>query len=181
MDQPNEGPWLFTDPMGRAWVLSIMPLQHGHTRSGGDQLKALICSCDDGWLFAIPVGAEFDPAHQTNEEVARLLVVPQGHAGREPDWDPYPSTVRVVREPASGRVFQVHVVTRELLGLAALRSDAPRTQALLVQECGGAWNSSIPLPPGKTLESLSREDLLRFLPSASASGGRASDSGGAVR
>lgn len=159
----GEGPWLFSDAMGRTWVLSITPLEYDPTLSAEDQVKALVCSCDDGWLFAIPVGPGFNPARLTDDEMSRLLVVAEGNARQESDWEPSRSEVRTVREPTSGRVFQVRILTREWAAPAALRSDAPRAQVLLFQERGGRWSSSIPLAPGKRIESLSREDLLHLL------------------
>jgi CheY-like chemotaxis protein len=149
--------------MDRTWVLSITPLEYDPTLPADDQVRALVCSCDDGWIFAIPVGPGFNPAHLTQEEMSRLLVVAEGNARQESDWEPSRSGVRTVREPTSGRVFQVRVLTREWAAPAALRSDAPRARVLLFQERGGAWSSSIPLAPGKPIESLSRQDLLHLL------------------
>jgi CheY-like chemotaxis protein len=149
--------------MDRTWVLSIAPLEYDPTLSTDDQVNALVCSCDDGWIFAIPVGSGFNPTRLTQEEMTRLLVVAEGNARQVSDWEPSRSEVRTVREPTSGRLFQVRVLTREWAAPAALRSDAPRARVLLFQERGGAWSSSIPLPPGKPIESLSREDLLHLL------------------
>lgn len=163
MTRTNEGPWLFLDPMDRTWILSLTPLEYDPTLPTDDQVKALVCSCDDGWIFAIPVGPGFNPAHLTQEEMSRLLVVAEGNARQESDWEPSRSDVRTVREPTSGRAFQVRVLTRESAAPAALRSDAARARVLLFQERGGTWSSSVPMPPGKAIESLSREDLLHLL------------------
>src|SRR5690348_14113730 len=84
----GEGPWLFVDPTDRRWVLSIAPLEYDPTLPASGQVKALICSCEDGWLFAIPVGSEFSIERLSRDDLARMLVVAEGNAREESDWEP---------------------------------------------------------------------------------------------
>ena len=159
----GDGPWLFIDPMERTWVLSTARLEYDPTLPSDGQVKALICNCDDGWLFAIPVGPTFRPEDLSRDDIARLLVVAEGDARMQSDWEPSRSGVRTVRKPATGRVFEVQVLARDWTGDADGGTAAPRPEVLLFHERGGNWTSSISLAPGTPMESLSRDDLLHLL------------------
>jgi CheY-like chemotaxis protein len=157
------GPWRFRDLWDRTWVLSTALLEFDVTLPPNDQVKALVCSCEDGWLFAIPVGAAFRPEHLSQVQLSRILTVAEGDARRQSDWEPSRSETRIVKEPASGRVFQVQVVTRHSADPADWARGVLGPEVLVFQERGGTWVSSIPLPRGEPIESLSRTDLLRLL------------------
>ncbi len=74
-----EGPWIYTDPDGRRYLVQIVPLEHDPTLDEDLQPNAVVFETDEGWIRVSPVGHDFSLNHLSGAEVLKIL---QHAAGR---------------------------------------------------------------------------------------------------
>jgi hypothetical protein len=67
------GPWIYTDPDGRRYLVDVVPGERDSTLEERLQPKAVVFQTDDGWIRVSPVGHDFSPADLTAAEILRLL------------------------------------------------------------------------------------------------------------
>jgi hypothetical protein len=73
------GPWIYTDPDGREYLVDLVPLERDPTLEDRLQPKAVVFQTEEGWIRVAPVGHDFSPADLSRPELFRVL---QCAAGR---------------------------------------------------------------------------------------------------
>lgn len=71
-DEPL-GPWIYTDPGGRKYLVDIVPVERDPTLDEGMQPKAVVFQTEEGWIRVSPVGHDFSPQDLSDEEILRIL------------------------------------------------------------------------------------------------------------
>ena len=67
------GPWIYTDPDGRRYLVDVVPGERDSTLEERLQPKAVVFQTEEGWLRVSPVGHDFSPADLTPAEILRVL------------------------------------------------------------------------------------------------------------
>lgn len=73
------GPWLYTDPNGREYLMQLVPMERDPTLEDSRQPKAVVFQTEEGWIRVTPVGHDFLPEALSASEILVLL---QHAAGR---------------------------------------------------------------------------------------------------
>jgi hypothetical protein len=74
------GPWMYTDSLGREYLVQLVPMERDHTLAERLQPKAVVFQTEEGWIRVSPVGHDFSPGELSSSDMALLLK----HASGEP-------------------------------------------------------------------------------------------------
>lgn len=77
------GPWIYTDPEGREYLVDQVPMERDATLPPDRQPHAVVFQTEAGWIRAVPVSPGFRFDALTDAERARLLRVAAGRPGDE--------------------------------------------------------------------------------------------------